>query len=957
MEEPVSPLVLTKLRVPAVRSRIIPRAHLVDLLIPKNGAGFILVCAPAGYGKTTLLADWAQSLMKNGVAVAWYALDPSDDDPIPFRSYLIASFVQAFGPIPELTQIAQLLRSSPEMDLQRILPAVINAMISSDRECVLILDDYHLIASPAIHSALAYLLEHLPENLRIAIGSRSDPPLPLARLRARGQLLEIRTAGLRFTADETAQFLNEVMQLELSPQGVAALEERTEGWVAGLQLAALSLSGRADKERFIASFTGSHRFLVEYLMEEVVDRQPEEVQSFLLTTSVLERICAPLCEQLVGDRGRQSGALHGIRDSTAPAPLSRAKPGIVIPFDSQAVLEYLEKSDLFLVPLDDQGYWYRYHHLFRDFLQARLNKTQPECIISLHRTACEWLAAHEFLREAASHAFQTLDWEYAAAFVEQHSFTLIVHSEISTIYEWCSAFPEEVMQRHPMLCLQQGLALAYSFRRQNRARVETRLQQADQLIAVLEDRQQARELTELAAVVRTFLAFAPDAAADPRELLALAQSMLGAYPDGDPGQFSGLIMTGYAYLALHEAQAADHAYETARQIALRDRLYFGIVESTFHLARLAHIQGRLRHAAEICRQGQADIAALLAHPEQELPALGCLDIALGCVLLEQDQLGEAEGHLLHGLDLMGGGMNPYYLMTAYMALFRLREIQGRSAEAVEFLSRLEDRWPDIAFCAHPRQAMHSLRTAPEDPGSLAEAAAWCQAFSNSIGGDVPPPGMGPFGAAEAYYLTYLAWVNAQIAIGNAQAARSYLERQLDLSLSHGLTNRVIELSLLEAQAWHAEGDDKRTWTALERALVAAQPEGYVRIFDQGAALTRLLVEAANRGIFRDYIGRILAVIGVPKTYDTGREGDAALSGAVARSSQETRLESGEHLSERELEVLRLMAQGASNHDIAEQLVITVGTVKSHINHILVKLDSHNRTEAVARARGLGLLEI
>jgi LuxR family maltose regulon positive regulatory protein len=257
--------------------------------------------------------------------------------------------------------------------------------------------------------------------------------------------------------------------------------------------------------------------------------------------------------------------------------------------------------------------------------------------------------------------------------------------------------------------------------------------------------------------------------------------------------------------------------------------------------------------------------------------------------------------------------------------------------------------------------MHALRTAAEDPledpGTLAEATAWCQTFAFSPGEDAPLPGIGPFGAAEAYYLAYLAWVHAQIATGKAQAALSYLERQLDLASTHGLTNRVIELSLLEAQAWRAQGEDKRTWAALERALVAAQPEGYVRIFDQGAALTRLLVEAANRGRYRDYIGRILAVIGMPKTPGTGREGDVTLSGAAACSSQAPYLESGEHISDRELEVLRLMAQGVSNHEIAEQLVITVGTVKSHINHILVKLDAHNRTEAVARARGLGLLEI
>ncbi len=914
MSLPASPLVLTKLRLPAGRPRIISRVHLLDLLAPEFGASLILVCAPAGYGKTTLLTEWAQSLMKNGTAVAWYALDQSDDDPIPFMSYLVTAFIQALGPIPDLVQIAQLLRSSPEMDLQRILPIIINAITLSGRDCVLFLDDYHLISAPAIHSAIAYILERLPENLHIVIGSRSDPPLPLARLRARQQLAEIRTGSLRFRPDEATQFLNEIMQLRLSPDQIIALEERTEGWVAGLQLVALSLSGRADKEQVIASFSGSHRFLVDYLMDEVVNRQRPEVQSFLLSTSILERLCAPLCDALP--------------DATP---------------HSEAILKLLEQANLFVVALDDQGNWFRYHHLFRDFLQTRLNKTQPERINRLHRAACEWLAAHAYLREAASHAFQTRDWEYAAAFVEQHSFDLIIHSDISTMYEWGAAFPEGVMQTRPLLSLQQCLALAYSFRRKNRLRIETRLQQVDQLILTMEDKQQVDGLVDLAAVVRTFQAFAPDLAADPRELLSLAQHMLNNYSEADPARFSGLLMTGYAYLALLDPQGADHALETARQIALRERLYFGIVESTFHLARLAHSQGQLRRAVEISRQGQADIATILVHPEQELPALGCLEVALGCVLLEQDCLEEAEGYLRRGLDLMGGGMNPYYLMTAYVALFRLCEIQDRQQEVFKPLDHLEAAWPDISFCTRGLRVGYLLRSAPKDQKSLAEAAAWCQENSSSLEENVNLPGLGPFGAGEAYYLANLTWIRAQIAFGKAQTVTSYLVRQLDLASAAGLANRVIELSLLEAQAWWAEGEDQLALAALERALAVAQPAGYLRIFDQGADLTQALIEAARRGVFKEYIERILASIRRPKAYKLER-------GGAAKTPY------GQSLSERELDVLRLIAQGATNQEVAEQLVITVGTVKSHINHILGKLDAHNRTEAVAHARSLGLIE-
>ena len=947
METPASPLVITKLLIPATRPRLVPRAHLIERLTPKANSGLILVCAPAGYGKTTLLAAWARAFRQNGGAVAWYALDSSDDAPIPFGSYLVASLIQAIGPLPELEHVAQLLRSSPEIDLQRILPVIINAAAASGQECLLILDDYHLIGSPAVHSAIAFLLERLPENLHIGIGSRSDPPLPLARLRARGRLLEVRAADLRFTVDETARFLNDIMQLDLPPEAVSALEARTEGWVAGLQLAVvamqlpqLSKSGKSDKESAITSFTGSHRYLVEYLLEEVVNRQPEQVKAFLLSTSILERLCAPLCDAILGaaipGADRNGGARNG------DATLGEFS-------DSEAILEHLEQANLFLVALDDQGCWYRYHHLFRDFLQSRLQKTQPERLPSLHRLASAWYAASGLLREAARHAFQTGDWEFAAAFVEQHSFTLLLHSELSTMYEWCSAFPEEVMLRHPMLCILQCWALVFSFRRRNRERVEERLGQAEKVIAGLEDQQMAHDLREHAAVVRSFLAMAPDPMADPREQLALAQNMLGAFAEGEPGQFSGLLTIGYAYMALHDAGAARKTLETARQMALRGGLFFGVAESTFHLARLAHSQGMLTRAAELCRQGQADIASMLNYPEQELPALGCLDIALGCVLLEQDRLEEAERDLLHGLDLIGWGINNYYLLTAYLGLYRLREIQGRSAEALDSLTRLEEAWPDIAFCTRGLRVAHTLRNKPEDPGALAEAAAWRQTMSLTPGEDAPPPGMGPFGAAEAYYQAYLAWTRTQIAAGNVQAAQSYLAQQLDLASTYGLMNRVIELSLLETLAWQAQGEDSRARAALERALAVAQPEGYLRIFDQEAAITRLLVEAAHQGISQEYIRQILAVIGAPKTPAAGGESVSFLAGKAVR------LDYGEHISERELEVLRLMARGASNHAIAERLVIRVGTVKSHINHILVKLDAHNRTEAVARARGLGLI--
>lgn len=922
------PLVLTKLQTPALRSRIVHRRRLIEKLTPQTDTGLILVCAPAGYGKTTLLTQWSQSLREDGAAVAWYALDPGDDEPIPFGSYLVAGLTQAFGSKSELVQVAKLLRSSPETDLQRIMPAIINVIVSSRQDCFLILDDYHLISTPAIHSAIAFLLEHIPEKMHIVISSRSDPPLPLARLRAHGHLLEIRAADLRFTSDEATLFLNEVMQLGLLPERIAELEIRAEGWIAGLQLVALSLSGRSDNESFISSFTGNNRYLVEYLLDEVFGRLPENVQSFLLSTSILDRMCGPLCDAILGDT---SG--------------------------SEEILDRLNRANLFVIALDHEGYWYRYHHLFQDFLQTRLRKIRPERIPSLHRTAGEWFASQGLLREAVQYALQTHDWDYAANQVENYGMPTLMHSEISTVYEWCAAFPQEIMRAHPMLCILFGWTLVLGYRGQNQVRIEEHLQLAERASAAMEDRQQGRWLAGQAAVVRTFVGMIPNPAADPSQQLALAQRALDLLAPGDPLRSTTTLTIAYAHMGAHNARAGYDVMEEARRLSIEGGNFYGAVEAIFHQARLAHELGQLSQSAEICRQGHADISAVVNHPEKELPAIGCLDLALGCVLLEQGKLAEAEKVLLHGLNLIGWTFNPYYQMTACVALFLLRESQGRFAEAQGFLVRLQEMWPDVSFLIHALKVMHCLRTAPEDPGAIAKATAWSQSFLSSLGGELPLPGIGPLGAAEAYYLACSVWTRVQIAIGKLQAAQSYISRQLDLAEAHGLTTRVIELSLLEALAAQAEGDPNRTWAALERALVAGQPEGYIRTFDQGAALTLLLVEAAHHVNFRGYISQILDHLTMPKPDEVRRKDDDDAHNLIPVLVQPSNLESSQFISQRELDVLRLMARGASNQEIAEQLVITVGTVKSHITHILGKLDADNRTKAVVKARELGLLEI
>jgi LuxR family maltose regulon positive regulatory protein len=862
------------------------------------------------------MVELSKALTQSGATIAWYALDSRDNDPNLFGSYLVQCLSESLQIEPALTPVARLLGSSAEFSIEQALPTIINAVASNDQNCLLFLDDYHFINSPAIHSALTFLLDHLPENMHIVIGSRSDPPLPLARLRARNQMAEIRAVDLKFTPDEATKFLNETMRLGLSPEAIAEIEKSTEGWITGLQLAALSIIGRAGGADFASRFGGSNRYLVEYLLQEVFERQPVDVQNFLLSTSVLERLCGPLCDAVLG---RQSG--------------------------SDTILKRLEQANLFLIALDDEGYWNRYHQLFRDFLRTRLEQNEPDRVSLLHRAASEWYASQNLLREAVSHALETRDWNYAAVVVEQHGMTMFTRSEISVLYKWCVSLPEEIFHTHPMLCILHGWTLGLSYKRENRRRVEERLQQVEQAASALEDKQRGQSLISQAALVRLVLGLIPDPAIDPEQELALAQRALDLLPGNAPLRSLAIAAIGYSYLALQNLPMASETLEEYKRLSLAGKNYYAATVATFYLASLAYYQGQFNRAKEICRQQQASIEQIFANPEQDMPAIGALDIIQGCVLLEENQLSEAERVLLRGLNLIIGTNNPYLRMIASIALFRLREIQGKEGEAVQFLNDLEGVWPDIAFCTQGLRLMHLIRIGPEDPQTLVQAESWCREFLQSFDQNTFLPGVGPLGAAQGYYVASLIWVRAQILLGKAGETLSYLKRQMDVAEAQGLTCRVIELSLAEAQARKTLGEDQRSFELLGRALKLAKTAGCVRIFDQGLALARLLREAARQGIASGYVAQILAIIGTSEQRDV-----SVLSSPGVKVGQET-------LSERELEVLRLMAAGASNKEMADQLVVTVGTIKSHINHILGKLDAHNRLEAVAHARELGLIKI
>lgn len=923
-----SSLILTKLRPPASRSRTVQRSRLLQKMALEPNVDLVLVCAPAGYGKTTLLVEWTRQLRQAGTAVTWYALDESDNNPITFGSYLVASLEQVLGQGSGLEPVSQVLRASAEVDLLMLLPPIINAVCAVPREIVLVLDDYHLIRTPVLHQAVAFLISHRPENLHVAIGSRSNPALPLARWRARGQLVELRAADLRFTAEETGRFLNEAMQLDLPGEQASRLAEQVEGWPAGLQLAALSLPKQPAQEHGILAFSGGHRRLAEYLLDEVLNQLPEELQRFLLETSILERMSAQVCDAILG------------LDHSA------------------ALLAQLEQSNLFIITLDEGiagTTWYRYHHLFRDFLRAWLNRTQPARAAELHRAAADWFAAHGSLREAAYHAFHCGDWSFAAAFVEEYSFTLIIQSEIGTIYEWCSAFPESVLRSRPKLCIFQALALSYRFQSRHRERVEARLQQTSQAMAALKTQDQPVGVSELVSVVHTFLAMIPDPRADAHQQLDLAQSQLADYPPGDPGRFPWLLIAAYAYLALSRPDQAKATIEEALPLAFQSGLLFGMVEATFYLACLAFSQGQLADAVNICQSAQVEFAALSNQAGTALPALGCLEVVEGCILLEQNHLEAAEAQLRQGLMRMGWGMNPYYLMTAYLAQFRLYAVQGQLEEALACLDQLDALWPDIHLITRGHRVQARLRLSPNDAGVIDAARDWLHSYSVTLGGALPVFGLGPVGAAEAYYQANLNWLRLQIVLGQPHAVQPYLDMHLQSAQAKGLLGREIELTLLQAQLHHQQGRVEQAIAALERALDLSRPSGYILVFDQSAVLDDLIHLAVQRGAGSGYLEQVLSAIRQAR-----RRGTAAISGAAAAGrTQECAppVDLVEPLSGREREVLQMIAAGATNQAIAERFVITIGTVKSHIHHIFGKLNARNRTEAVAQARKMGLIEM
>jgi LuxR family transcriptional regulator, maltose regulon positive regulatory protein len=909
------PLLRTKLYVPPLRPNRVARPRLMERINRGQDKALILVSAPAGYGKTTLASSW---LRETELAAAWFSMDEGDNDPIRFLQNLIASLQNVIPAIqPEMLSM---LQGSKPASYESLLSILINELTEREDSFALILDDFHLIHAQSVFDMLAFLLEHVPPQMHLVILSRTDPPLPLFKLRARDQLLEIRAEQLRFNNEEVATFLNEVMGLRLNAGDISAMEARTEGWIAGLQLAALSLQGCHDPHSFVSAFTGSHHYIMDYLTEEALKLQPEGVRSFLLKTSILSSMCGPLCDAILGDRG------YGIGDrESGTAPLSS------IPYSpSQSILDYLEKSNLFVVPMDDRRQWYRYHHLFAEMLMLRLAHTYPEELPELHRRASRWYEINDMFPEAIRHAMEAGDRAHAAHLVEQHGCSLLMRGESFTLLSWVEAV-ESFTHSHPWLAILK--AWAYALTRQL-DQVEPALQTATGLFSAREETVEVKIMLGSMAAVRAHVA---NLKGDWRRAVDFAQRALKNLPDSNDFSCSmrsvATSILGDASWMSGNLEEARRAYLEAVRISQEaGNLYMNIISSA-NLAEVLTERGELHLANRIL----VETLEKASRPDgQKLPLADRIFYSLGRISYEWDELEEADQYIRQGIELCQQWGNNNLLASSNVRLARLEQARGNPEKARQALQAAEGL--ARAGCLSLRQST-SVKTAlarwwitrgnPERAGSLMLEMG---IKVDSLPREVEIPHL----QEPEYLLLMRLW----LAQGKHEAARALSDRLLQKAEGSGKIGQVIEILVLQALAWQGKKDLAQALAVLERALSLARPQGYARVFlDEGEPMTKLLHQARRHLAGGGYEDELLGKLG--RRPVTGE--------AHARPPVES-------LTLREVEVLKLIEAGYSNQEIAAALFISIPTVKRHISNIYTKIGAKNRTQAVSLGKKLRLFE-
>jgi LuxR family transcriptional regulator, maltose regulon positive regulatory protein len=903
------PLLETKLQVPRRRRDLVDRPRLSERLSRGAESALTLVSAPAGFGKTTLLADWLATTAAKGRSATWLSLDQRDNDPALFWTYLVAALKTA---APGVGADALSLLQAPQPPIEAVVATLLNDLSAISNDVVLVLDDYHVIDAREVQDGMAFLLEQLPPQIHLVIAGRADPALQLARLRGRGDLIEIRAADLRFTPEEVAAYLNGAMGLALTAQDVAALEGRTEGWIAALQMAALSMQGRDDIAGFIAGFAGDDRYIVDYLAEEVLQRQPEHVQRFLLQTSVLDRLSGPLCDAVTGQDG------------------------------GKATLAALERGNLFLMPLDDHRRWYRYHRLFADVLQAHLLDQRPDDVPELHRRASGWYEQNGEPSEAIRHALAAEDFERAADLIELSIPALRRYRREVTLRRWLEALPAELIRVRPVLNMGFVGALVVGGELEG---IEARLRDTERMLdtpAASSKGSEApsgeivvvdmNELPRLPSTIEMYRAALDLVRGDAPGTVKHAKRAIALAPEEDHLSRAGAAgLMGLAFWGSGDLEAGHRAY--AECVAGLRRA--GHIADTFGcaiaLADIRITQGRLGDALRTYEQ------ALQLGSEQSGSVLrGTADMYVGMSELhrERDDLPAATRNLQRSQELgehTGLPQNPYRWRVA---MARIREAEGDLDGALDLLNEAErlyvsDFFPNVRPIPATRARVWVAQ------GRLGEALGWARERGLSVGEDLNY-------LREFEHITLARVLLAQYAVEREarllDEATGLLERLLRAAEEGARTGSAIEILVLRALAYQARGDISVALASLQHALTLSESEGCVRIFvDQGPAVASLLRAATKQGIAPSYVRRLLRAMS--KTEDTA----PVKQGLI------------EPLSERELDVIRLLGTDLDGPDIARQLVVSLNTVRTHTKNIYAKLGVNNRRAAVRRARELDLM--
>jgi LuxR family maltose regulon positive regulatory protein len=892
----MQPLLTTKLLFPRSLARLVSRPRLIERLNDGLKKPLTLISAPAGYGKTTLLCDWRDKAGREYPFV-WLTLDSDDNNPARFLTYVSAALETLS---PRLSQdLASLLRSPQLPPVEELITVLINGVNPLPQDFALVLDDYHVIIDPGIHRALAFFLDHPPTKMHLVVLTRSDPPIPLARLRARGQMAELRTGDLRFTLQETTDFLNAVMGLNLTREQVSALDQRTEGWVVGLQMAALSMQGKDEPAAFIEAFTGSNRHILDFLTEEVLQQQPEPVQTFLLKTSILNRLTGSLCDAVLGETHRSS-----------------------------SILKDLEKRNLFLIPLDDERHWYRYHRLFSDLLFQCLKQTDPKGINELYDLAAAWHEQNNYLDDAVGYALKAQNYELATQLMNQIRTNLLNHGDVHQLLNWIRILPEEIVRSQPELSFSYAsyLTMLGYF-----DMAERWLQLAETGIG-----QPATSDRHISLNEHKFIIYRSVYAryrGDFRSAVDLAQRALELVPKTMVRDWGvTLLFLSQAHFYAGNTEAAEGVLPDAIQVNRTSGHFEAYVDACHHLAKLRELQGRLNDARVIYEQAAQVVS------EHGTPVYSGTELAgLGDLKREWNQLEAAAIDIEKGVELAEAGDHIFALTNVYLARLRLALSQKDWETARLQLQKAEQvarRCPTSVEIDYLQACQARLYLAQE---KLVEAAAWAGTKSQGNAGSFD------------YYREFELFTLARLwlAEGRTDQAAGLLERIRTVAENAGRHGRALEAQMLLALADQAAGKETGSVERLSQVLAQAEPEGYVRLFlDEGAPMAKLLYKVSTQGMtgVQDYAGRLLAAhhleqSELPVTMAKIPKGFAVI----------------EPLSKRELEVLRLLADGCSNKEIASQLVISIGTVKRHVVHIFQKIGAANRTQAVAIARELEIV--